>query len=170
MHTCSLLPPLRFHMLFTVFCTSPQVRAIKDGRGSNITQAGPGQAVVVSGLRAIPAAGDELIVVGSESRASKMAAARSARAEDFRQGQLARMQAEHSRRQQQLRKQEYERWVCFCRHNSHSNSIVSCRVCQHQVTKPLQPGVHVCTPSKCCVSHARSLPVKYQPRWPVLLA
>jgi hypothetical protein len=77
-------------------------------------QAGPGQAVVVSGLRAIPAAGDELIVVGSEARAAKMAAARSARAEDFRQGQLARMQAEHSRRQQQLRKQEYERCVGFC--------------------------------------------------------
>jgi translation initiation factor IF-2 len=87
------------------------VRAIKDGRGSAISQAGPGQAVVVSGLRAIPAAGDELIVVGSESRAAKMAAARSARAEDFRQGQLARIQAEHSRRQQQLRKQEYERWA-----------------------------------------------------------
>jgi translation initiation factor IF-2 len=91
---------------------------MKDGRGANISQAGPGQAVVVSGLRSIPAAGDELIVVGSEARAAKMAAARSARAEDFRQGQLARVQAEHSRRQQQLRKQEYERWVrwqsCCC--------------------------------------------------------
>jgi hypothetical protein len=93
-----------------MFC-APQVRAIKDGRGSSLPQAGPGQAVVVSGLRAIPAAGDELIVVGSDARAAKMAAARSARAEDFRQGQLARMQAEHFRRQQQLRKQEYERWV-----------------------------------------------------------
>ncbi|WIA08063.1 hypothetical protein OEZ85_007529 [Tetradesmus obliquus] len=86
-----------------------KVRAIKDGRGASITQAGPGQAAVVSGLRAIPAAGDELIVVGSDARAAKMAAARAARAEDFRQGQLARMQAEHSRRQATLRQQEYER-------------------------------------------------------------
>lgn len=87
-----------------------RVRALKGGRGETLDQAGPGQAVVVSGLKGIPAAGDELIVVGSEGRAAKMAAARAARAEDFRLGQLARLQAEHSRRQQELRKKEYERW------------------------------------------------------------
>ncbi|KAF6248325.1 P-loop containing nucleoside triphosphate hydrolase protein [Scenedesmus sp. NREL 46B-D3] len=64
-----------------------RVRAIKDGRGASIAAALPGQAVVVSGLRAMPAAGDELLVVASEARAAQMAAARSARAEDFRLGQ-----------------------------------------------------------------------------------
>jgi hypothetical protein len=48
-----------------------------------------------------------------------------ARAEDFWQGQLARMHAEHSRRQQQLRKQEYERWAGV---GTLSNTVVSCRV------------------------------------------
>jgi translation initiation factor IF-2 len=79
----------------------------------NVTCAGPGQAVVVSGLKGVPSAGDELLVVGSEQRAAKMAAARSARAHDYRLSQLARMQAEHTRRQLQMREQEYERCVAW---------------------------------------------------------
>lgn len=89
-----------------------KIRLLKDSRGQTLSQAGPGQAVVVSGLRGVPSAGDEICVVGSESRASKMASARAARSEEFRLGQLARMQAEHNRRTQQLREQEYERWDC----------------------------------------------------------
>lgn len=89
-----------------------RVRVLRDGNGKTLTEAGPGQAVVVSGLKGLPAAGDELLVVLDEARAAKMAAARSARAEDYRLGQLARMQAEARRQQQVLREQEYERCVC----------------------------------------------------------
>eukprot|EP00775_Hariotina_reticulata_P012886 gene12886-13012_t len=86
-----------------------RVRALRDSRNCALASAGPGQAVVVSGLKGVPSAGDELLVVGSEQRAIKMAAARSARAHDYRLSQLTRMQAEHTRRQLQMRELEYER-------------------------------------------------------------
>lgn len=88
-----------------------RVRVLRSGSGKTLAEAGPGQAVVVSGLKGLPAAGDELVVVQDESRAARMAAARSARAEDFRLSQLTRMQAEARRQQQALREQEYERSV-----------------------------------------------------------
>jgi len=88
-----------------------RVRALRNSNGKTLAEAGPGQAVVVSGLRGLPAAGDELLVVQDDARAARMASARSARAEDFRLNQLARMQAEAQRYQQALREQEYERWV-----------------------------------------------------------
>lgn len=88
-----------------------RVRALRDSNGKTLAEAAPGQAVVVSGLRGLPAAGDELLVVQDDARAARMASARSARAEDFRLNQLARMQAEARRQQQALREQEYERWV-----------------------------------------------------------
>jgi translation initiation factor IF-2 len=86
-----------------------RVRVLRSGSGTTLTEAGPGQAVVVSGLKGLPAAGDELLVVGDEARASRMAAARSSRAEEFRRSQLTRMQAEARRQQQVLREQEYAR-------------------------------------------------------------
>ena len=86
-----------------------RVRVLRDGHGKTLAEAGPGQAVVVSGLKGLPAAGDELLVVQDEARAARMAGARSARAEDYRLGQLARMQAEARRHQQVLREKEYER-------------------------------------------------------------
>jgi translation initiation factor IF-2 len=88
-----------------------RVRVLRNSTGKTLTEAGPGQAVVVSGLKGLPAAGDELLAVQDEARAAKMAAARSARAEDYRRSQLTRMQAEARRQQQALREQEYERWV-----------------------------------------------------------
>jgi translation initiation factor IF-2 len=86
-----------------------RVRVLRDGRGKVLQQAGPGQAVVVSGLKGLPAAGDELVVVADEARAAKMAAARSARAQDFRLSHLTRVQAEARGQQQAAREQEYER-------------------------------------------------------------
>lgn len=91
-----------------------RVRVLRSGSGKTLDQAGPGQAVVVSGLKGLPAAGDELLVVQDEGRAARMAAARSARAEDYRLSQLTRMQAESRRQQQALREQEYERCVGVC--------------------------------------------------------
>lgn len=93
-----------------------RVRVLRNGSGKTLTAAGPGQAVVVSGLKGLPAAGDELIVVDGEARAKRMAEARAARAEDFKLGQLYRLQAEARRQQQVARAQEYERcviqWLC----------------------------------------------------------
>jgi translation initiation factor IF-2 len=88
-----------------------RVRVLRSGSGKTLMAAGPGQAVVVSGLKGLPAAGDELLVVEDEGRAARMAAARAARAEDFKLGQLYRLQAEARRQQQAARAQEYERWA-----------------------------------------------------------
>ena len=58
-----------------------RVRALVDGRGQNLDEAGPSMPVEVLGLNGVPEAGDEIVVVDSENRARQVT--------DFRQ-QIAR--------------------------------------------------------------------------------
>jgi translation initiation factor IF-2 len=68
------------------------------GSGSSSNSAdvsvGPGEHALVSGLRALPSAGDELAVVADEDRAARIARARQARAQEY--GRVALARARHS--------------------------------------------------------------------------
>ena len=52
---------------------SGRVRSMEDERGRKLKSAGPSMPVVVTGLNSVPQAGDELIVVGSDAQARRMA-------------------------------------------------------------------------------------------------
>ena len=88
---------------------SGKVRLLRNSRGEALAAAGPGCHAVVAGLRGLPAAGDELAVVGSEARAHAIAAAREARAEDYRRAQLARARLAAVRQQREAAELEQAR-------------------------------------------------------------
>lgn len=92
-------------------CLVHQVRALRDSRGQTLTSVGPGQHAVVSGLKGLPAAGDEVQVVATEERAARISRARSSRATEYRQAQLARSQRAAAAKQREAHQQEQERWV-----------------------------------------------------------
>jgi hypothetical protein len=64
--------------------------------------ASPGHHALVSGLRALPLAGDELAVVESEERAKRVSDARGLRSEDYRRAQLAAASYTAKQRQRQM--------------------------------------------------------------------
>ncbi len=68
---------LRVGDIFVAGSEWGRVRALVDDRGHNQTEAGPSTPIEVLGLNGIPLAGDDLVVVDSESRAREIA--------DFRQ-------------------------------------------------------------------------------------
>ncbi|MFY8120570.1 MAG: translation initiation factor IF-2 [Burkholderiaceae bacterium] len=67
-----------------------RVRAMLDEAGKNITSAGPSIPVEIQGLSDVPAAGDELIVLGDERKAREIALYRAGK---FRDTKLAKQQA-----------------------------------------------------------------------------
>jgi translation initiation factor IF-2 len=66
-----------------------RVRALRGG-GDTAAAVGPGEHALVSGLRSLPSAGDELAVVSDEDRAARIARARLARAQDYARASLLR--------------------------------------------------------------------------------
>ncbi|CAL5229022.1 g12268 [Coccomyxa viridis] len=66
-----------------------RIRSMRDPAGRQLKEALPGQPVEVMGLRGVPQAGDDLIVVPSEERARRISTARSARVEDYRWSRMA---------------------------------------------------------------------------------
>jgi len=73
---------LRVGDIFVSGAESGRVRALLDDRGQQQKQAGPGQPVEVLGLNGTPMAGDEFVVVESESRAREIAEYRRRRIRD----------------------------------------------------------------------------------------
>jgi translation initiation factor IF-2 len=76
-----------------------RVRALRGGHGGLSSgdadaSVGPGEHALVSGLRSLPSAGDELAVVADEDRAARIARARQARAQEY--GRVALARARHS--------------------------------------------------------------------------
>jgi translation initiation factor IF-2 len=74
-----------------------RVRALRGGGSTSAAAAaaadvavGPGEHALVSGLRSLPSAGDELTVVSDEDRAARIARARLARAQDYARASLLR--------------------------------------------------------------------------------
>ena len=67
-----------------------RVRAMLDEKGKPISEAGPSIPVEIQGLSDVPAAGDELIVLGDERKAREIALYRAGK---FRDTKLARQQA-----------------------------------------------------------------------------
>ncbi|MGH6623594.1 MAG: translation initiation factor IF-2, partial [Burkholderiaceae bacterium] len=67
-----------------------RVRAMLDEKGKPVTEAGPSIPVEIQGLSDVPAAGDELIVLGDERKAREIALFRQGK---FRDTKLARQQA-----------------------------------------------------------------------------
>ncbi|KAK9862521.1 hypothetical protein WJX84_000993 [Apatococcus fuscideae] len=64
-----------------------RVRALRDAAGKPLKHAGPGQPAEIIGLRGVPHAGDELMVVSSEERARLVSQARTNKAVEFRHAQ-----------------------------------------------------------------------------------
>ncbi|KAK9830345.1 hypothetical protein WJX72_011161 [[Myrmecia] bisecta] len=75
-----------------------RVRAMRNAAGQLLKQVLPGQPAEIAGLKGVPQAGDELLVVASEERARRVAEARAERAEHQRhlvkQGEVQQAQLE----------------------------------------------------------------------------
>ena len=67
-----------------------RVRAMLDEKGKPVTEAGPSIPVEIQGLHDVPAAGEEMIVLGDERKAREIALFRQGK---FRDVKLARQQA-----------------------------------------------------------------------------
>eukprot|EP00192_Tetraselmis_astigmatica_P002451 CAMPEP_0117663760 /NCGR_PEP_ID=MMETSP0804-20121206/8797_1 /TAXON_ID=1074897 /ORGANISM="Tetraselmis astigmatica, Strain CCMP880" /LENGTH=962 /DNA_ID=CAMNT_0005470825 /DNA_START=460 /DNA_END=3349 /DNA_ORIENTATION=+ len=72
-----------------VGCQWGRVRALRSPSGEPLEEVTPGKPAVVSGLKGVPEAGDELMRVGSEERARRMSTARTERAHDYRLARLS---------------------------------------------------------------------------------
>lgn len=59
-----------------------KVRALRDMSGQSVQSAGPSMPLVIEGLRGLPLAGDELMVVASEERARKLSNGRKRKLEE----------------------------------------------------------------------------------------
>jgi translation initiation factor IF-2 len=75
---------LKIGDIFVAGAQSGRVRALVDDRGVSVNEAGPSHPVELTGLGAPPAAGDDLVVVESESRAREIAEFRQGRDRDSR--------------------------------------------------------------------------------------
>ncbi|MFP4312768.1 MAG: translation initiation factor IF-2 [Alphaproteobacteria bacterium] len=79
---------LRIGDVFVAGAEMGKVKALINDRGQNVEEAIPGMPVEVLGLNAAPEAGDEIIVVGDERRASEIS--------EYRQRKRREMQAAHN--------------------------------------------------------------------------
>ncbi|KAG2485986.1 hypothetical protein HYH03_015309 [Edaphochlamys debaryana] len=89
-----------------------RVRALRSEAGGGAAAAlgvAPGQYALVSGLEALPQAGDELLVVPDEARARLLATARRLRSEEYRRLQLAGALAAQRQREAAMHAEEYAR-------------------------------------------------------------
>lgn len=66
-----------------------RVKSLKNGLGLILSSAKPGMPAEIAGLKGVPMAGDELMVLSSEDRARRVSEARAQRAEEYRRSRSA---------------------------------------------------------------------------------
>mgnify|MGYP000002851097 CR=1 FL=1 len=81
---------LKIGDIFVCGAESGRVRALIDDKGKNVDQAIPGQPVEVLGLNAVPQAGDDFVVVESDSKAREIASYRTKKIKDIEAAKLKR--------------------------------------------------------------------------------